>query len=444
MVLRGLLCLVLAAGAVLAFRTATAEPDARFTGNLDIDSVRYDQYARAVADSRSLGAIPPLYPPGFIALLAATYAVAGASYLAAKVVLAALLVGAAVLVAYTTWRVVGPAEAVIAAALTVFSPLMLAYVSTLQYEVSAAFLSALVMALLVGASQRPPPLPLPRAAAIGLACAGAALTREPLALWLPLALFVVLPPERRVRGTKRAAVVALVMAVAFALPIGGWTIVQYRSSGQVVFLSGKSDVNLRVGHNPNANGTYHVQLESIATPNGWAFVREYPRDAMWLAGRKVLYFWGVLRDPWTVTPESAAVVHRLSGGWMPYGWTLGLLRGAGLAALFLVGVVLARRRPRLYPAVVFVGSVLAVHVVYFGAQRFMVPVYPQVAVLASLPLAVAARWVWARHHLGVALLVVAVWGVFAQQHRFAGSYRLEAESLGGIGSTLIDGGWTAV
>ena len=43
-------------------------------------------------------------------------------------------------------------------------------------------------------------------------------------------------------------------------------------------ISDKSDVNLKIGNNPSANGTYNLQLNGMSEPSGWVFIRERPEQ----------------------------------------------------------------------------------------------------------------------------------------------------------------------
>ena len=187
-------------------------------------------------------------------------------------------------------------------------------------------------------------------------CSVAALVREVLVVLFPLALLAIGIRQARLRGARQVITAAAVMLVVFLTPVALWSWMQFERAGRVIFISEKSDLNLRIGNNPAANGAYHLQLRPILEPSGWRFIRENPGAAGRLALRKVMYFWGLARDPWTVPHRSAVVLSRALGSLVPFHWVLTLARGGILTILFIAGaiVLLRMHRPGLWvlPAVV--------------------------------------------------------------------------------------------
>jgi 4-amino-4-deoxy-L-arabinose transferase-like glycosyltransferase len=273
------LALVLLAGALLSGRFAAAHASTRSVYNLDIDSAAYDGLAVELAATRNLRTIPTSQPPGFVVLLAGIYAVFGHSYLAVKLFFCVLLVSTAALAAWVARSRRGDLEALMAAFLILFSPLLVSYTATLQYEIPAAFLSMLITALVL-AKRRPAGLATECgwAALIALTCAAAALLREVLIVLFPVALAAVMTRQWALGKAPQAMRVAGLMVMLFGAPIAAWTAIQYQHTGRLVFISEKVDLNFRIGNNPAANGTYHLQLEPISRAEWMAFHSCAPRS----------------------------------------------------------------------------------------------------------------------------------------------------------------------
>jgi 4-amino-4-deoxy-L-arabinose transferase-like glycosyltransferase len=428
------LVVALTLGTFSAVRLARTDDSNRASRpSLDIDTSTYDELARRVLSERSWRAVPPSQPPGFIVLLAAVYKHFGSSYMAAKLTLCALFAATALLASAVAWTRLGPLEGVIAGALTIFSPLLTAYAATLQYEIPAAFLSMIVTALLaLPPSRRHAWLKWVRAAAIGFACAAAALVREPLAVLCVVAVIAACAPHVAEKKYLEAFAVSGILVLTFSLPIAAWSRLQQANAGRYVLISNKSDVNLRIGNNPNANGTYHLLLESIAEPSGWAYIHTEPARSLRLAVRKTLYFWGVLRDPWTVPQPAAPLVSRAILNAVPYAWTVAFVRGGAMLALFTAGSILLCKRTSLWPIPLVVIAVLGVHIVYFGSHRFSIPVRGQIDIVAAAALAFIVRAAFNHRAVRLAAGMALAWGLVAQLLSSPGAYALEAEELEGI------------
>ena len=270
------LAAIVIAGSIVVFRFVTADPSARFVYNLEADSAAYDALARQVDKTGSVHLIPAYWPPGFILWLAGIYAIAGPSYLSAKIVAWALLTIMAAAASALMWRRAGPWEGLFAGAGTITSPILTAYAATLQYEILAAFVTTIIVVVLLYPQARRRSAQWLQALALGVLCGCGALVREPLVFVFPVALLVIVARERARGSISQAGAPALIMTLVFAGIVMSWSVVQYQETRRVIVLSDKSDANLRIGNNPKANGTYNAQLDGIGEPAGWSFVAPSP------------------------------------------------------------------------------------------------------------------------------------------------------------------------
>jgi hypothetical protein len=356
----------------------------------------------------------------------------GAERLPIKLVFCGLVAATALI----TWRVGAawdPAAGALAGTLVAWTPLLQAYAATLQYEVPAAFLCTACVSLLLR-TRRATPTPWLTVTATAVVCAVSALTREVLVVVFPVLLAVVLlksgEPFRR-RATKAGVALAV-----YAALVGGWVAYQSMRTGRFVPISDKGAVNLAIGNNPNANGTYNLLASPIGQPSGVAFIVAQPARALELFGRKAFYFTGLLKDGWNVPRPAALYVSRATGNILPLDAWLLLFRGGAVFLLAVAGGVLLLRdpylRPAWWPVPAVIGLVAAVHVLTLSSHRFAVPVWPLAAALASVTVVRAWRAVappWPTVVLGV----VAVCGLGALGQSWAppGRYHRAASELDG-------------
>jgi hypothetical protein len=115
--------------------------------NLEADAAAYDAFARDLAGSWRLAALPAKHPPGWMAMLASVYLVAGHSYVAGKLLSWSALLVTVALCAWLAQRIWGREAALVAAVLCASSPGLRGYVGTLQYEVVTGALFTLLLVL---------------------------------------------------------------------------------------------------------------------------------------------------------------------------------------------------------------------------------------------------------------------------------------------------------
>lgn len=395
----GLLLAVVLFGLSLPLGDVLASSDRlSASSSLQVDAATYDALAASLAGGASWRTIPVRQPPGFVAILAAIYAVFGHSYLAAKLLLWACLIAATALAAWLARAVWGPRAAWTAALLTATAPALRHYTGTVQYEVlvAAQLLAALaVLTMAVHARRRRALLAWTLLAAI--TTAALVLTREVFAGVVPILAVWLGVQTRRHVGAGRAGVLGAAFLVLALAPAGWWSAAQSSREGALVLMSDKGPVTFALGNNPRASGTY--DHEAIAQPSGLRFVRERPQAALAVFARKAMYFWGVIRDPWNVPRPAGLWLYRATGGMIPLDVSLPLARGGWVLLACLGGLVAfmrggAWRQWWIVPAVI--GAVWTAHVLTLSSHRFAVPILPLAFVFAAGPVSAAAagaaRW----------------------------------------------------
>lgn len=376
--------------------------------SLQVDAPTYDELGAAIASTGRWTEIPAMQPPGFVAILAVVYRTFGHSVVAAKVLLWLSLMTATLLAGWLAKRVWGIKAAWAAMALTATAPALRHYVGTLQYEVVAAFGLLLVIGLALKAADASTRRALFWAVAAGFAGGALTLVREVFIGVVPIIGLWMAATARSTAGTRRAATLLVLFMAMFAAPVTWWSTLQSSRYGRTIVMTDKGGATFALGNNPRTSGTYNVDV--IEQPAGLSFVVERPADAMKLAIRKVMFFWGLRRDWWNVPRPTGLWLLRASGGAIPLELSLPMARGGWLLIAFLGSVVWmvrvrAMRRWWVLPACVV--AACAAHVVTLSSHRFAVPFLPVVFVVIAGPVAgmVAAGWHWAASR-GTRLAVV--------------------------------------
>lgn len=423
---------LLVAGTARNVRFVRAHAESVAVYNLGVDAGTYEEAAQRFARRPRARLLDASQPPGFIAMLGLLHRTLGTDRLPIKLVFCGLVAATALL----TWRIGlawDPLAGAVAGALVAWSPMLQAYAATLQYEVPAAFLCTICISVLLRLCRSRSATWLPAATAAAV-CALSALTREVLLVLFPVLLAALLmKPGDALR--RRGAHAALALIVYTAI-VGGWVTYQSNQSGRFVPISDKGAVNLAIGNNPNANGTYNLLASRVVQPAGAAFMVSHPARTLVLFGRKALYFAGILKDGWNVPRPAALYASRATWNVLPLdGWLL-LFRGGAVFVLALIGAVLLVRDPLLrqawWPVPVALVLVASVHVLTLSSHRFAVPVWPLAALLASIPVTRAWRAAplpWpAALTAGIAVCVLAVLG---QSWAPPGRYQRAASELDG-------------
>lgn len=356
----------------------------RFSGNnlsvynLGIDTQIYRDLAKLTAE-KGLSAIHTGHPPGYITFLALFYLLFGNPIFTAKIAQLVLLTFICLFVYLTGRRVFSEATGIVAAVFTAWSPGLTAYAATIQYEVLAtALLWAAVCFLYAYLEDRKRVLNL---FVSSFLLSLGTLVREPVALFfLPVLLSSFLGNEARV--TKFRA--ATINATLFIAPILAWIIFQWHSSGQLVPISAKSKINILIGANPLADGSFNVVRSGIGEPAGFDYIRAEPLAALSLLFKKVGYMLGVLRDGWNVPRVGSVLAWYLTNGLFNYKLDMLLARVLPLLAA-CAGSVLAYRRKLVGIAglIYLLIATLGFYALFFGSYRFLLPVLPVIYLFAA-------------------------------------------------------------
>jgi 4-amino-4-deoxy-L-arabinose transferase-like glycosyltransferase len=243
-----------------------------------------------------------------------------------------------------------------------------------------------------------------RAAVIAGMCAALS------ALVRPAGIAILLPVLVGVTSTSResgrwvpAGLRSALVVVAFAFVMLPWWLHNARLHGRFVPLDTSGGINMAIGNNPHASGTYRwrearhlyamnlVPVE-VATPASsdaaaavaFRHIREHPGEFVRLVPRKLAALFALegrehayLYSLGFFGPRRAATL------WM---WSIALTSSFPLLLAAAVGGLAVRRgiSPQvLVPALVFIAAIAMLHVMSFGDPRYHLPIVPVLAVLAT-------------------------------------------------------------
>ncbi len=347
------------------------------------------------------------FPPAYPLALAAVWKLMGVSITSAKV-LNALLGALTIPFVYGIGRRIFDRRVGLSAAgLFALLPNAIVWLPGLLSEALFTFLFAAALWLLVAGRSSA------GAVAFGLLAGIAMLARGPGMVLLPLAALIWLLRDGRSSALPRVAQAVLVSA----LVVGPWTVRNWVELGSPILVASNTGVNLRVGHAPEASGTWIALNDPVDGVPGWEVhsgtdievrsYRVYTRRAVEYAlthpGREVTLSASKVRHlyrsdgemlpaltVWGAPPLRPRGLEAVLGPLLDASW-YGLLGGVvGLAPLWL------RKRPE---HALLVGAVVlwtAFHVVFFGHPRFHLPLLPLFCVVAAAGLwtAIAALRPW--------------------------------------------------
>jgi len=339
--------------------------------------------------------MPTAYRPvGYPLFLAAVYTVFGIHLLVAKIANAVAGAALAVFTYLLGKKAFSKDKARLGALIVALLPGQILYSSLLASETLFCVCSAAtILVVLVSLNKR--------RWYIGFCAAGAligyaSLVRGPALLLLPfLYLYVLISIGLNRQSLARLGLLT-VCAFAVMLP---WALRNARVLGKPVFLTTNSGVNFWVGNNERAQGTYmdipddspvaraqargEVAASDAGYSAGFKFIRENPRRFLLLAAFKTYYLyakdtttavdWNYVDAARRRTEEERCVVAYLTQG------------AYLLLCLFAaIGIFMVRRNNLLQ--ILLVVAVLgwtSFHILFFGLDRFHVPLQPIFALFAA-------------------------------------------------------------
>ena len=393
----------------LALRVAWVLWVSREPQGIFLDPTRYLGYARQIADGHGMtetltGDPTAYYPPGypwFLGILTwLSSPFTDAPWLVAGLVQAVLGAASVGLAALVTKRLAGPLAALVAAAIYALYPNLIFHTGALLGETLYNFLFLAFLALLLSKpwdaefSRR-------RIVACGVLLGLAVLVRPISLAVIPVVIVGWLLARKDYRATFRWSL-ALLLGVAVCLV--PWTIRNEVRLHAFVPISTNTGDNLCIGHADGATGAFTAlkacevpypfldglssELKSDKTKQHIAIrgaIQNIDREP-WLMWRRTYYMWvrdgdhdalfavqSYRQDRWMSTTTEARLI------WIAdrYYW---LVVAAGLVGL----VQLARRRqPESWVMVGATVMTALVPLLFFGDQRFKVPVIPLLIICAA-------------------------------------------------------------
>jgi 4-amino-4-deoxy-L-arabinose transferase-like glycosyltransferase len=307
-------------------------------------------------------------------------------------------VGTVVLAGLTAREVAGPRAGLIAAGLAAFYPNLWIFDGFILSETMAMFMAVLSVFLAYRYLRTPTPW---RAAALGLACGAAALARAELVLLLPLLVLPCVLITRTIDLRKKLQWL-LAAGLAALIPIGPWVTFNMIRFDRPVFLSTGLEPTL-VG--ANCDRTYYTDLIGYFSPDCTENVFQTPRNGGPDQSVRNVRLGRIAREYiWDNKTRVPVVVlarwGRITGLYRPdqqlqldehiegrERWTAiaALLSFYVVAALAITGgVILRRRRVKVFPLIVPCAIVLFAVAVALGSNRYRASAEPVLVVLAAV------------------------------------------------------------
>jgi len=434
-----------------------------FFARPSVDELMYHEWAQEIAAGDWRGDQVFLNGPLYPYLLGGLYALVGPSVYAARAGQALIGALSCVLTWWVGRRRFSPAVGLGAAALVAASRMLIFYDSVLVADALMVPLALLAAAAAIAAFDRPAP---GRWLGVGIASGLGALARPNL---LGIGALCVAWAAMSRRDQPLAVRVGWVAAFALGglVCIAPVTWHNYAVSGDFVPITYSGGLNLFIGNNPDANGTFSVPrlFPRSAADDPWEQRAAFERVAEQSVGRELLpseesRFWSARAlqfarqypaleahllwhkleiatnafEPWNIRSavlarESSAVLR------LP-------LIGFGLIAPFaLAGILLTAARWReLVPLYAVLATILATLLVFFVLARYRIPVVPVLALFACAGVAEAAKRLRARAPRGVALaaLVTALAGVWSHREVMRDDLSIAYYNLGNRYKDLAD------
>lgn len=223
---------------------------------------------------------------------------------------------------------------------------------------------------------------------------GLAILTKPQVLLLPLLLLLILR-WRRWRDVLTGGAVFYCAAVLVVLP---WTVRNYLAFGELVFVSTNGGINLLIGNNPDATGSYmwprafdglivmtfsELERDKGARDLAVDYVIKHPVQTALLWPRKVFLLY--LNDYEGISWSRVGSRRQVSDlFWIPMRGVAQFVYMAAFALAALAVVQLARKRlPAAWLGLAVVVYVTLVYLPFFGGNRYHFPLIPWLAIYAS-------------------------------------------------------------
>ena len=396
---------VLIAAALGRLAHLAAVRDAPFVRQLALDSQEYDRWARAIAGGEWWGSTPFFQAPLYPYLVAVVYRLVGPGALSVYFLQIAAAVAGCWALMQAGERLSGPRTGLVAGALfALYTPFWFYDALLLKESLAVSLVCFLLFALVRADSERGSSSWF----LVGLLSALLALLRENMLLVIPFLLPLAWrgsgSPERA-SGLRRTALLLL----GLALPLAPVAARNAALGGGFLPTTSQGGVNLWIGNNPTADGTYRPLVPGKQIPS---YEREGARIlAEQAAGRalapnEVSAFWAgrvgqwARDDPWAFFELQLRKLRLYGQGYewpdaVDYYWmkslslplSLPLFEWASVALLALWGLWLERSRLSPWaPVWLFeIGWMFSV-VVFFLFARYRLPAVPGLLLLAAIPI----------------------------------------------------------
>ncbi len=362
------------------------------------DEACYDALARSLATGRGyvLDGVPTAYwTVGCSGLIAAFYVVFGFHYL--PVIIFQAVLGAAT--AVLTWRLASlfweESSARVAGLIVAVLPSQVAYAARLYPAVVFGFVTVTASYLMLSSGRKW------AAAAAGLLVGAGALS-APIALTLPVPfLWMDLSSGR---GWKRAGIRFLLVIFVAAAVVAPWTYRNWRVLNAFVPVSTNGGVNLWMGNNAEADGSYYfpssptnplysvrdeVRRDSLGRKLAWDFIRRHPETFLKLTIPKFAKLYATDTSAFQYGAKRYGVDVAVSGRRFPARLAQSVY--ALLWVGFIVGLFKCRRQ--IFSSIrgkLPVAAALAVpffltaaYLVFVSLDRYHFPMVPFMAVVAA-------------------------------------------------------------
>jgi 4-amino-4-deoxy-L-arabinose transferase-like glycosyltransferase len=387
------------------------------------DAAEYLELARSIAagEGYAIGGHPTAYrAPGYPLVVAAILLASEDSLTAVRLVQAILDSITCAMVFLLGRRLASEGTGVRAALIYALFPLQILYVTSVMTETLFTMLLTGTVLVLVS-----PRMSVPRLALAGL-LGGCAVLVKPTALVLPILVFVA--PSVMRKGLRMRAAMMAVFVGGMVAVITPWLLRNQAEFGRVA-LTSNTGVNFWIGNHPGANGAYSYPGRSPLEEVQGEFQRSdagvrlgltswvtHPGSSMLTMIKKHAHLFGI--DYWILlssSPETAQESSRPARSafaGLPL-WAIAVVHLPVVVVVALALVALAGM-PREYShrwimVLTLILAWIVIHLVFFGAARFRVPLHP------FLILAALSGWEMLRSRTlsvhGSRLWILVVWGL---------------------------------